>query len=252
MATLTDPVSQPMDEVSRLAWKVAEAGKAMGLPNIAATADIGSPAPMRGADGRPFAGSLFCWVDPDLRYWEDRGFALRSAFVYAARTSAEPFFFTRGRLATWRKSPALEAVNADGPIDALGVGSAIIAPAYLAGGAIGAIVWASPDPAIDVASLFEARAAELHALSLRFMATYADSLAGAAAIPARLTRREIQCLKWAAAGKTDGEIAEIVRISLPTVRFHITNAARKLQVAGRSQAVHRAGVLGYIGSLQAS
>ena len=71
---------------------------------------------------------------------------------------------------------------------------------------------------------------------------------GRSAPPARLTRLEIQCLKWAAAGKTDGEVSEIVGISLPTVRFHITNAARKLGVPGRSQAVHRAATLGYIGA----
>jgi DNA-binding CsgD family transcriptional regulator len=62
-----------------------------------------------------------------------------------------------------------------------------------------------------------------------------------------LTRREIQCLKWAAAGKTDGVIAELMRISAPTVRFHLKNAATKLRVVGRSQAVREAAALGYVG-----
>ena len=84
------------------------------------------------------------------------------------------------------------------------------------------------------------------------MAAYNEAIAAQRATPpVRLTRREIQCLKWAAAGKTDAEIGDIVQISLPTVRFHITNAARKLDVSGRSQAVHRAATLGYIGSLEA-
>jgi DNA-binding CsgD family transcriptional regulator len=39
-----------------------------------------------------------------------------------------------------------------------------------------------------------------------------------------------------------------MRIALPTVRFHVTNASRKLNAAGRSQAIHRAGVLGYVGA----
>ena len=84
------------------------------------------------------------------------------------------------------------------------------------------------------------------------MAAYHEATDGETAAPVRLTRREIQCLKWAAAGKTDGEISEIVGISLPTVRFHITNASRKLGVPGRSQAVHRAANLGYIGALHAA
>jgi DNA-binding CsgD family transcriptional regulator len=235
------------DAILDLARQVAAVGAEMGLPHIAASADIGSPDPMRGPDGKPFAGSLFTWVDPDLRYWEDRGFALRSAFVHAARAIAEPFWFDGVRLATWRPSSALEALNADGPIEAFGVAGAITAPAYLPGGVIGAVVWATSDPGVDVGAVFAARAAELHALSLRFMASYGEGK-GAVASPVRLTRREIQCLKWAAAGKTDAEVAEIVAISLPTVRFHITNAARKLGVVSRSQAVHRAATLGYIGS----
>ena len=36
-------------------------------------------------------------------------------------------------------------------------------------------------------------------------------------------------------------------ISVPTVRFHMTNAARKLNVTGRSQAIYRAATLGYVG-----
>lgn len=237
-----------LQEVARLAGQVATVGEEIGLPYIGTSPDIGSPAPMYGPDGRPFNGTLFRWLDPDLRYWEDRGFALRSAFVYATRSCAEPFYFKDGRLASWRLNPALEAINATYPIDPMGVGTAIVAPAYLPAGIIGAVVWASPDPAIDVARIFEARAVELHALTLRLMATYADARAGSAEAPVRLTRREIQCLKWAAAAKTDQEIADIVGISLPTVRFHITNASRKLHVVGRSQAIHRAATLGYIGA----
>ena len=63
----------------------------------------------------------------------------------------------------------------------------------------------------------------------------------------RLTRREIQCLKWAADGKTDADIGQIMKISTPTVRFHMRNAADKMDVAGRPQAVHHATTLGYIG-----
>jgi DNA-binding CsgD family transcriptional regulator len=110
------------------------------------------------------------------------------------------------------------------------------------------VIWATPDPELDVATAFAAHAGAMHLLALRFVATYEDAVADADRLPARLTRREIQCLKWAAAGKTDAEISEIVAISLPTVRFHVTNAARKLQVTGRSQAIQRAATLGYIGA----
>jgi DNA-binding CsgD family transcriptional regulator len=191
---------------------------------------------------------LFHWVDPDLRYWEDRGFALRSFFIHAVRVCAEPFFYASGKLATWRSHPALEAMNRTGPAERFGVGAAIIAPAYLPGGVIGAVVWATADSAFAVEAVFRRKAPELHALALHFVAADHDRTAHQAArAPVQLTRREIQCLKWGAAGKTDAEIGVIMRISLPTVRFHMSKAARKLNVTGRSQAIYRAATLGYVG-----
>lgn len=239
-----------LEEAAALAREIAAVGRSIALPYVAVSADIGSPTPPRGPDGRPFAETTFRWIG-DLRYWEDRGFALRASFIHACRACSEPFYFSGGEMWSWRANPALEAISAGG-IETFGVGAAIVAPAYLPGGVIGAVVWASPDPQLDVATLFEHRAAELHALALRFVGTYAEATgAVAGAAPAQLTRREIQCLKWAAAGKTDAEIGKIVAISTPTVRFHITNASRKLGVAGRSQAIHRAATLGYIGSSDA-
>jgi DNA-binding CsgD family transcriptional regulator len=231
------------------ARELASTGAAIGLPNLAVAADISSPRPPQGVDGRPMAETIFRWVDPDLRYWEDRGFALRAAFIHAARQCSEPFFFRDGVFGSWRRNAALQALTQEGPIETFGVGAAIVTPTYLPGGVIGAVVWATPDAAFDVHRVFEARAGDLQARALRFVAAYVEATGGAQPrVAVRLTRREIQCLKWAAAGKTDVEVGQIVGISLPTVRFHITNASRKLGVNGRSQAVHHAGALGYIGA----
>ncbi|WP_304167288.1 helix-turn-helix transcriptional regulator [Phenylobacterium aquaticum] len=232
----------------QLARAVAELGREIDLPFVAASADISSPDPMLGADGLPLAESVFRWVDPDLAYWRDRGFALRAPFVLAARYMAEPFYFHQGRFATWRPTPRLDSIAVDQSAKDHGVAGAIIAPAYLPGGVIGTVVWATPDPSVDVAALFDAQAARLHAAALKLMATYHEARGALpAAAAARLTRREIQCLKWAAAGKTDAVIAELIQIAAPTVRFHLKNAAQKLHVVGRSQAVREAAALGYVG-----
>lgn len=238
----------PLAAAEALAREIADVGARLGLPHVAAAADISSSHPPTGSDGRPMAETIFRWVDPKLRYWEDHAFALKAAFIHASRACAEPFYFAGGRFASWRPNRALDAITAEGPIDTYGVGAAIVCPTYMPGGVIGCVVWASADRDLDVAAIFAAQAAALHVLALRFVATYADARGALEVSPARLTRREIQCLKWAAAGKTDAEISDIVEISLPTVRFHVTNAARKLGVAGRSQAVQRAASLGYIGA----
>jgi len=242
------PVDPVALEVERLAERVQQLGDEIGLPCIAASADIGSPEPIRNSQGKPFAETLFHWVDPDLRYWEDRGFALRSFFIHIVRVCSEPFYFRGGEIATWRNNHALKVINKLGIHDHFGVGAAIVAPAYLPGGVIGAVVWATADASFDVEPVFAREAATMHALALRFVAADHDHTATQAATsPVQLTHREVQCLKWAAAGKTDAEISIIMSISVPTVRFHMTNAARKLNVTGRSQAIYRAATLGFVG-----
>lgn len=54
-----------------------------------------------------------------------------------------------------------------------------------------------------------------------------------------LTHRELECIRWVAAGKTDGEIAALLGMSQTTARTHIDQARRKLGARTRSQAVAR-------------
>jgi DNA-binding CsgD family transcriptional regulator len=245
MASTADD-GERLARVTVQAERVRDLGRAIGLPYVAASADISSPEPMLGQDGRPLAETTFEWLDSSLRYWRDRAFALRAPFILAARYTAEPFFYHQGRFSSWRPLPRLETIEVAEAAHDFGVQAAIIAPTYLTGGVIGAVVWAASEPVADLPALYEARSDELHGVALRLVCAYRDGL-GDDAPPVRLTKREIQCLKWAAAGKTDADIAQIIGIAGPTVRFHVQNAALKLRVAGRAQAIHRATGLGYIG-----
>ena len=80
----------------------------------------------------------------------------------------------------------------------------------------------------------------LHLASHTAFTRVADLANGTAVKPHNLTNREVECLHWVAAGKTDLEIAVILSISARTARFHIENAKRKLRVATRVQAVAEA------------
>lgn len=55
-----------------------------------------------------------------------------------------------------------------------------------------------------------------------------------------LSAREVECLTWAARGKSSAEIAQIVATSKRNVDFHIETACRKLNVATRVQAAVKA------------
>ena len=53
----------------------------------------------------------------------------------------------------------------------------------------------------------------------------------------RLSRRERECLKWIAAGKTDWEIGAILSLSEKTVNVYVERAKHKLGVQTRTQAI---------------
>lgn len=92
-------------------------------------------------------------------------------------------------------------------------------------------------PAPDMSRLLSST---LHLLALAAFKRVEDLAAGVDAKAHTLTPREVECLRWVALGKTDGEIAVILSIGKRTVRFHVENAKRKLQVATRVQAVAEA------------
>ncbi|MDQ0465826.1 DNA-binding CsgD family transcriptional regulator [Caulobacter ginsengisoli] len=245
---MNTPSAKDLAFVADQARATVRQGEAIGLGYVAASHDIGDVHPMLGPDGRPLAETTFRWIDPKLKYWTERAFALRAQFIHAVRCCAEPFWFAEGRFGSWRPMSALEALDGASISGEYGVAGAIIAPTYLTGGVIGAVVWATPDPAVPVRAIFEREAPRLHAQAMRLLGAYNDAV-GEAQPAVRLTRREIQCLKWAAAGKTDSEVGQIMHIAVPTVRFHIRNAATKLKATGRAQATHRAALLGYVGGL---
>jgi DNA-binding CsgD family transcriptional regulator len=58
-----------------------------------------------------------------------------------------------------------------------------------------------------------------------------------AAEPVKLGEREVECLQWVAAGKSDTDIAAIIGISAATVDYHVERAKQRLGVRTRVEAV---------------
>jgi DNA-binding NarL/FixJ family response regulator len=61
-----------------------------------------------------------------------------------------------------------------------------------------------------------------------------------------LTERELQILQLVASGATNGEIARRLWITQQTVKFHVSNIYRKLDVTNRTEACHYAHVNGLV------
>jgi DNA-binding NarL/FixJ family response regulator len=51
-----------------------------------------------------------------------------------------------------------------------------------------------------------------------------------------LTEREREILEHVAAGRSNGQIADLLRLSEQTIKYHLTHVYRKLEVAGRTEA----------------
>lgn len=127
--------------------------------------------------------------------------------------------------------------------------AAIVVPVHLPFGQIGAVSFNPLDHAHDeLGAEFLALGDELGVYARTFIASYVHAMGAVQALPAgsRLSKREVECLRWAAIGKTDMEISMIMSRSRATVRFHIHNASIKLDAVNRSQTVFKAAQLGYI------
>ncbi len=68
----------------------------------------------------------------------------------------------------------------------------------------------------------------------------------AADLPDPLTTREVEILRYVAAGMTNQEIAEQLVVSMSTVKTHINRTYRKLDARSRTQAVAKGRQLGIV------
>ncbi|QQO20597.1 LuxR family transcriptional regulator [Bradyrhizobium diazoefficiens] len=113
-------------------------------------------------------------------------------------------------------------------------------PVHDSRGAVAAVTFAADDQR----PRFK-RSIYLHEQILQLMAMYFHAHARRKLVTdelingSRLSPREIECLKWAAQGKSAWETGRILGISRHTVAFHLDNAKAKLGVRSNIQAVAR-------------
>lgn len=236
----------PWDGLDTLARAVVAAGEAAGLPYVAAQSDLGDAAPMADKEGQPYAAVL-PWPPAGQGYWRNRRLALEAAFVHAARLLAEPIWYADGRLGSWRPTHLLDGIDCARVTEEFGFTGALIAPVHLPAGQVGAVVWVATEP-VDMRTIFARHAEPLFGLAVRFLATHAELVSARPRLaPAQLSRREVQCVRWAAAGKTTAEIGTILSLSVSTVRFHLRNAAEKLGATTRARMIQIATGHGFLG-----
>ena len=197
--------------------------------------------------GRPGPASAQWLVKQIIR--RNTRIALDSPITSACRFESEPFWVNADGFRTGHPNRYLSSINlANFEVRAL-TRAAIVVPVHLPFGQIGAVSFNPLDPTItDLGDHYLALGDELGLYARTFISTYVAAMGSLQALSpgSRLSKREVECLRWAAIGKTDMEISMIMSRSRATVRFHIHNASTKLNAVNRSQTVFKASQLGYI------
>jgi DNA-binding CsgD family transcriptional regulator len=241
---------QARADIRRAAWSIQEFASTHGL-RAALCANIAAKDPMRDADGRILAYDVFGWRVPHERWWEQPNFALTAPFPRACRYESEPFWCNAKGSFRIAPNPYLDDINFAQWFDAQeGCKAAIVVPVHLAFSQVSANCFVPIDGATeDLSDDFAALAPVLAAITRRFIASYVAVSRTKRCIPSNhiLSRREVECLHWAAVGKTDHEIASIIALSHATVRYYLHCAGAKLNAVSRAQSVFKAGQLGYLG-----
>jgi LuxR family quorum-sensing system transcriptional regulator CciR len=218
----------------------------------AACANIASKATMLDAHGSILAAEVFGWCKPNERWWSRPLLALNSPVTIACRYESDPFWCNAAGIYTQQHNPSVADMDLSDFVERAMTTAAIVIPIHLSFGRIAAVSFHSIDPEqTDLSRAFAEYGEVLGLCARRFISSYVKIVDKSHWISAdvRLSKRENECLRWAAVGKTDGEIAVILSRSCATIRFHIRNAASKLNAVNRSQAVFKAGQLGYLGSI---
>lgn len=174
----------------------------------------------------------------------------RCPIVRACRVEGEPFWVNHAGFRTVVRNPLLDHIDLREMDQWSTCKAAIVIPMHLPFGEIAVARLVSNDPAKSNLSYEFARFGGLFtALSRRFVFSYVTTMRDNPYLPheAVLSVREVECLRWAAFGKTDKEVGVILGTSHATVRYHLGRICTKLDATNRAQAIFRASQLGYLG-----
>lgn len=201
------------------------------------------------AEGHLLNRDILGWDDEQLEPFRDIQQAVRLPILRACRVESEPFLISPRVIRTRWANHYLSTIGLDDPDLMPSVQSAIVVPVHLPFGQIAAAIFTSVDPTLaGLSRQFGQIGDHLATLIRRFMSGYVKISRDPRYLPTEnvLTVRQIECLRWAAMGKTDYEIGIILGCSHAGVRYHISKACLRLGATNRTQSVFHACQLGYI------
>ena len=175
---------------------------------------------------------LTSWPDDMLKTYDHAGLIFGSPVIERLRQSTNPFTYDADR--TNRRRIDGKASIAANLFDRHGMSRGAYFPAHNSAGLRGALAFGGTREALNPQEM-----AELNAVANLIFTEVVELRAGRRQ-NVSLSRREIECLSWASAGKTSVEMSEILGLSEYTVNHYLNRATRKLDAVNRVQAVAKA------------
>jgi LuxR family quorum sensing-dependent transcriptional regulator len=196
-------------------------------------------APPDGPHDRPQDLVLFEeWLCEWRHRYVERRHYLNDPMLGELHRTADPFLWSAAQTRRSR-SEAEHRVMAEAA--ELGMREGYVVPLYGIGGRLHAVTMTGSSPRTDALAK-----AELHLISIYAYARAKQLQRRVGEPPISIGRREREALQWAAEGKSDWEIGEILSISESAAHKRIESAKRKLGVNTRMQAVVEAIRRGHI------
>ena len=239
-----------IEDIHDAAVALQTIGNEYGL-KLAICDDISSREPLIDNEGVVLNADVFGWVEDHERWWERNSLALHSPVVRACRYENEPFWCNSEGFYCHGHNPYIAKFELKTYFEEAFLKSAILIPIHLPFGQISANSIHSLDPdKTDLSKEYELYADFFALLFRRFISGYVAAIRTTRRIPSDciLSKREVECLRWAALGKTDNEVGMIISLSHATIRYHIHRAGEKLNSVNRAQTIFKAGQLGYLGA----
>ena len=175
---------------------------------------------------------LTSWPDEMLRTYDHAGLIFGSPVVERLRQSTNPFVYDADGT-NRRRIDGKAAIAAD-LFERHGLSRGAYFPAHNSAGLRGALAFGGTRELLQPREM-----AELNALANQIFTEVVERRSGRGP-NVSLSRREIECLSWASAGKTSVEMSEILGLSEYTVNHYLNRATRKLDAVNRVQAVAKA------------
>jgi LuxR family transcriptional regulator, quorum-sensing system regulator BjaR1 len=218
-------------DVDKIINVLTQAGGVFGYENFSIA---GIPMPGESID--PYI--MVCgWPDEWAKRYRERNYVNYDPVIKKVRVANKPFMWDEAPL----KDNDIESKKVLDEAADFGLVEGFAVPIYTTHGFQAIVTFGANQLQLDKSEQAALHLVAIYAhQAIRSLLPNSGKDAGFWRLEKQLTFREIECLKWTAAGKTAYEISVIIGLSNRTVEQHIKNCLSKLNASNRVQAVAEA------------